>query len=373
MKITNRLSIFLVLLVFCVLEKGAEAAGGNTKAAHMAADGNSKAVHSSLFPDELDNIRIYKSANRAVVNIASVTASEDVYLNLVPDKGDYGSGIVISNDGFILTNHHVINSATSVRVTLYDGSTYPAALVGEDKTNDLAVIKIAPGNKNLSTIPFGDSSGLQVGQRCLAIGNPFGLDRTLTIGIVSSLGRTLKTETGRLIKGVIQTDAAINPGNSGGPLLDSSGHLIGITTAIWSPTGQSSGIGLAIPINIAKQIVPELIAHHHVIRPDIGIEAMEATDLGLMVVRLDPDGPSAKAGLSGPKLVIYRDGPFNFQTVDRSLADVITGVDNNPVHSADDLLSYVEKKKPGQVVTLTVLRAGRLLKIPVKLTVVSSA
>lgn len=349
-------------------------------AADVHAKSSHSSAHSSLYPDELDNIRIYKNANRAVVNIASVTASEDVYLNLVPEKGDFGSGIIISNDGFILTNHHVINGASSVRVTIYDGSTYPAALVGEDKTNDLAVIKIAPGDKQLTPIAFGDSSRLEVGQRCLAIGNPFGLDRTLTVGIVSSLGRTLRTQEGRLIKGIIQTDASINPGNSGGPLLDSSGHLIGITTAIFSTAGQSAGIGLAIPINIAKQIVPELIAHHHVIRADIGIEALEPTDLGaglqgLRVVRLDPEGPSAKAGLSGPKLVIYRDRMLglDFQQVDRGFADIITGVDNNPVHSVDDLLSYVEQKKPGQVVTLTVLRAGRLLKIPVKLTVVSSA
>ena len=172
---------------------------------------------------------------------------------------------------------------------------------------------------------------------------------------------------------MIQTDAAINPGNSGGPLLDSSGHLIGITTSIISVSHQSAGIGLAIPVNIAKQIVPQLIANGTVKRADIGIQALEPTDLGLRVVSLDPEGPAAKAGLSGPKLVVYRDGAFVFQAIDRTLADVITGVDNKPVRSEDDLYSYVEQKKPGQVVTLTVLRAGHLLKIPVKLTVVSSA
>ena len=327
----------------------------------------------SLSTDEQTNIRVYKQSNRAVVNIASVTASEDIYLNIVPKEG-CGSGTVISADGYILTNYHVINGASSVRVILWDGSSCPAQLVGDDPTNDLAVIKIKPpAGKKLSTIAFGDSSGLEVGQKVLAIGNPFGLDRTLTVGIISSLGRTLRTDSGRLIKGVIQTDAAINPGNSGGPLLNSSGQLIAITTAILSRSGQSAGIGLAIPINIAKRIDPELIAHHGVIRPDIGIQAVEVTDLGLRVVKLDPEGASAKAGLSGPKLVVYRDGLFEFQSTDRTLADVITGVDGKPVHSADDLLSYIEEKKPGQVVTLTILRAGRLLKIPVKLTVVSSA
>lgn len=323
--------------------------------------------------EEAQNVRVYKLCNQAVVNIASVTASEDVYLNIVPKEG-YGSGTVISADGYILTNNHVINGANSVRAILYDGSSYSATLVGDDPNNDLAVLKInLPPGKTLTTIPFGDSSKLEVGRRVLAIGNPFGLDRTLTVGIVSSLGRTLRTDKDRLIKGVIQTDAAINPGNSGGPLLDSSGHLIGITTAILSTTRQSAGIGLAIPINIVKRIVPELIAHHRVIRPDLGIQALELTDLGLRVVRLDPKGPAAKAGISGPKLVVYRDGQFEFSSVDRSLADVITGIDNTPVRTADDLLSYVEQKKPGQVVTLTVLRNGHLLKIPVKLTLVSSA
>jgi S1-C subfamily serine protease len=176
-----------------------------------------------------------------------------------------------------------------------------------------------------------------------------------------------------LIKGIIQTDAAINPGNSGGPLLDSSGHFIGITTAILSRNNQSAGIGLAIPINIAKRIVPELIAHHGVTRADLGIEAFERTEKGLRIIRLDPKGPAALAGLSGPKLVIYRDGDFFFKNVDLSLADVITDVDGTAIKSQDDLLSYVEQKKAGQVVTLTVLRAGRSVKIPVKLSLVSSA
>jgi S1-C subfamily serine protease len=330
-------------------------------------------AQSHLTPEETENIRIYKAVNRAVVNISSQTSSEDVYLNLIPKEG-YGSGTIISPDGYILTNNHVINGASSVRVTLYDGSSFPAVLVGEDPTNDLAVIKIVvPATQKLTMLPLGDSSNLEVGRRVLAIGNPFGLDRTMSQGIVSSLGRTLRTDKDRLIKGIIQTDAAINPGNSGGPLLDSSGHMIGITTAILSRSGQSAGIGLAIPINIAKRIVPELIAHHGVSRPDLGIEAFERTEKGLRILRLDPKGPAAIAGLSGPKLVIYRDGDFLFQNVDRSLADVITGVDGTPVKSQDELLSYVEQKKAGQVVTLTVLRAGRSVKIPVKLSLVSSA
>jgi S1-C subfamily serine protease len=326
-----------------------------------------------MTPEESENIRIYKEANRAVVNISSQTTAEDVYLNLVPKEG-FGSGTIISSDGYILTNNHVINGATNVHVTLYDGSTFPATLVGDDPPNDLAVIKInVPSNIKLTTLSFGDSSNLEVGRRVLAIGNPFGYDRTMSSGIVSSLGRTLRTEKGRLIKGIIQTDAAINPGNSGGPLLNSAGQMIGITTAIFSNTGSSAGIGLAIPINIARRIVPELIAHHGVSRPDLGIELFERTDKGLRIIRLDPKGPAAIAGLSGPKLVIYKDGDFLFKSIDRSLADVITSIDGTPIKSPDDLLSYIEQKKAGQVVTLTVLRSGKSVKIPVKLSLVSSA
>ncbi|HEY9678997.1 MAG TPA: trypsin-like peptidase domain-containing protein [Drouetiella sp.] len=333
----------------------------------------SKTAVSSRTPEENENIRVYKDVNRAVVNVSSQSSSEDVFLNLVPKEG-YGSGTIISTDGYVLTNHHVVNGASSVYVTLFDGTTYPATLVGEDPTNDIAVIKITvPPSHKLTVLPLGDSTNLEVGQRVLAIGNPFGLDRTMSQGIISSIGRTLRTEKGRVIKGIIQTDAAINPGNSGGPLLDSSGHMIGITTAILSMTKQSAGIGLAIPINIAKRIVPELIAHHGVSRPDLGIELMERTDKGLRIIRLDPKGPAAEAGLSGPKLVIYPLGEFEYKALDRSLADIIVKVDDTPVKSPDDLLSYVEQKKAGQVVTLTVLRSGRSVKIPVKLSLVSPA
>jgi S1-C subfamily serine protease len=346
--------------------RAVNAARAAESAAHAAV-----AVH--MTPEESENIRIYKEANRAVVNISSQITAEDVYLNLVPKEG-FGSGTIISSDGYILTNNHVINGATNVHVTLYDGTTYPATLVGDDPPNDLAVIKInVPPSIKLTTLTFGDSANLEVGRRVLAIGNPFGYDRTMSSGIVSSLGRTLRTEKGRLIKGIIQTDAAINPGNSGGPLLNSAGQMIGITTAIFSNTGSSAGIGLAIPINIAKRIVPELISHHGVSRPDLGIELLERTDKGLRIIRLDPRGPAATAGLSGPKLVIYRDGDFVFKSIDRSLADIITGVDGTPIKSADDLLSYIEQKKAGQVVTLTVLRSGKSVKIPVKLSLVSSA
>lgn len=327
----------------------------------------------SLTPDEVINIRVYKSCNRGVVNISSSASSEDIYYNFAPKEGA-GSGIIISEEGLIVTNNHVVEGFNNIRTTLWDGTVLPATVVGTDPDSDLAVLKVTvPPDKKLTTIPFGDSSTLEVGRRVFAIGNPFGLERTLTQGIVSSLGRTMRTENGRLIKGIIQTDAAINPGNSGGPLLDTAGRLVGINTAILSRTGQSAGIGLAIPVNMAKRIVPELIAHHRVIRPDLGILVVAPVDSGLRIIKLDPKGPAAQAGLSGPKVVVYSQGPFTFRALDVNLADIIQSIDNRTVRSVDELWTVIETKKPGQQVTLQILRGGRPMKIPVKLSVIGQA
>ncbi|HNN63434.1 MAG TPA: trypsin-like peptidase domain-containing protein, partial [Candidatus Obscuribacter sp.] len=205
------------------------------------------AAKTSLTEEEKLFIRIYKASNRGVVNISTVSSAEEMMTNAVPADG-FGSGFIIGTEGYILTNHHVVRGSDHLLVTLYDGSTVQAGLVGYDSQTDLAVLKIKPPKGiTLTPIPLGDSSSLEVGRRVLAIGNPFGFDRTLTEGIVSSIGRTIKSENGRLIKGIIQTDAAINPGNSGGPLLDLSGRVVGINTAIFSGTRQSAGIGFAIP------------------------------------------------------------------------------------------------------------------------------
>ncbi len=320
-----------------------------------------------LTPEEVANIRVYKMYSPSVVNITAVAAPtpEQLMFGVAPSP-DTGSGSIISPEGYILTNNHVINNARMVRVTLFDGSSYPAKVIGADPDNDLAVIKIEPGSKKLTTVKFGDSSRLEVGRRVYTIGNPFGLELTMTSGIISSVGRSLSSGN-RVIKGVLQTDAAINPGNSGGPLLDTQGNVIGVTTAIYSKVQQSSGIGFAIPINIVKRVVPQLIAHGAVLRPNLGIAKVLPTELGLMIVMVEPDGPALQAGLKGPQVQRFEQNGWAFQKVDNSAADTIVGIDNQPVHSVDDLLSYVETKKPGQVVTLSVLRQGKLTKVPVKL------
>ena len=331
-----------------------------------------KKIPSELTREEELNISIYKSANRAVVNISSVASAEELMNNVMPTEG-FGSGIVLDSQGYILTNHHVVKGAEHLQVTLYDGSNTTANLVGFDPHTDLAVIKITPPKGTaLTSIPFGDSSTLEVGRRVLAIGNPFGYDRTLTTGIVSSLGRTIKAESGRLINGIIQTDAAINPGNSGGPLLDLNGRVIGINTAIFSGTRQSSGIGFAIPINIAKNIIPQLIEFHTVQRADLGLEVMQDEGKGLRVLRVTKGGAANLAGAMGPKILLFTYGDLEWRQVERGTADLITAVDGIEVKSVDALMSYVESKKPNQVVTLTIIRANRVMKIPVKLTVGAS-
>jgi S1-C subfamily serine protease len=322
---------------------------------------------------EEENIRVYKSASKGVVNIAPVASAENYILNNAPPQG-FGSGIIISDDGVILTNYHVVDNAEHVRVTFFDGSSLHGLVIGADQQTELAVIKVTPPKDfKLTVIPFGDSSRLEVGRRVLVIGNPFSFDRTLTGGIVSSLGRTMMTEQGRLIKGIIQTDAAINPGNSGGPLLDTQGRVVGVTTAIFSKSGQSSGIGFAIPINIAKNVVPQLLEHRRVLRPELGVEATPAGEVGLRVLSVTKGSAADKAGLSGPRIVLYDiGGGLALQKPDWAFADIILAVDGQPTNAVDSLMAYIESKKPNQVVTLTIIRSGRVVKIPVKLIVPES-
>ncbi len=276
----------------------------------------------------------------------------------------------------MLTNYHVVDGAREIQVTLFDGSQFDGRLVGKDESSDVAVIKIDAPPASLLPVTFGDSGQLRVGQRVFAIGNPFGLERTLTTGIISSLNRTLPSRNHRTMKSIIQIDAAINPGNSGGPLLDSGGRLIGMNTAIASSTGQSAGVGFAIPSGNIARVVPQLIAQGHVVRPDAGITRVLQTETGLMIATLAAGGPAERAGLQGFRIVRQRrrQGPFAYdaQTIDRSAADLIVAVDGKKVLTVDDFLSAIEEKDPGQEVVITVVRGNQEVNVPLQLSAIES-
>ena len=316
-----------------------------------------------LTPEERVNINVYDAVNRGVVNITTRTIRPDAFFLLdIPAEGA-GSGSVLDKQGHVLTNHHVVEDAREISVTLYDGQSYDANLIGRDPTNDIAVLRIQAPAEALFPISFGESTRLRVGQKVFALGNPFGLERTLTIGIVSSLNRTLPSRTGRVMKSIIQIDAALNRGNSGGPLIDSKARLIGMNTAIASSTGENTGIGFAIPVNTVRRVVPQLIEHGRVIRPDIGITHVLETERGLLIAMLAKNGPAEQAGLRGFRVVRRqrRRGPFitTEPRIDRGYADLIVAIDGKEVRTSDDLLDIIEHKKPGDRITVDVIRDGR--------------
>jgi S1-C subfamily serine protease len=323
-------------------------------------------------PDEQVNIWVYEQVNRSVVNITTKGyQGERVLLFEVPSEGE-GSGMVLDQQGHILTNFHVVDGARQMQVTLFDGNTYDARLVGQDPATDVAVIKIDAPPATLFPVSFGNSTQLRVGQRVFAIGNPFGLERTLTTGIIASLNRSLPSRrSGRSLKSIIQIDAAINPGNSGGPLLDSHARLIGMNTAIASKTGESAGVGFAIPVATIARIVPQLIRDGKVRRPETGIVRVYQSDKGLLIATLAPNGPAERAGLKGPKVTQQqrRQGPFvyQYQTIDRSAADLVVAVDGKPTKTADDFLDAIESRHPGEQVALTVIRGGQQIQVPLVL------
>lgn len=337
------------------------------QAAAPAVPGAEPDLPPDLSPEERVNVQVYQRTNRGVVNITTRSVQMDDFLFFSSPREGSGSGSVLDKQGHILTNYHVIDSARRIVITLFDSTTHEAKLIGSDPNNDLAVLKIDAPAEKLFPIPWGDSNKLIVGMRVFAIGNPFGLERTLTGGIVSSLNRSLRTDNNRIVRGVIQTDAAINPGNSGGPLVNSRGERVGITTAIISRAGQHSGIGLAIPAATAKRIVDELIRLGKVIRADCGIFYVNELDGGLLITALVPEGPAQRAGLRGPQMSIVRRGGFEYRTIDRSKADLIVSVDGRRVKTADDLLSYIESKKPGDKVVMTVIREDKRMDVTVEL------
>ena len=321
-----------------------------------------------LTPDEVVTVSVYEAVNRGVVNITLRRRSPIAWLTREKSE-DTGSGAIIDRQGHILTNFHVVNGAKELVVALFNSKTYNATLIGADQLNDLAVIKIEADEEELFPIELGNSRSLRVGMRVFALGNPFGLERTLTTGIISSLNRSLQIHGHWKIKSIIQIDAAINPGSSGGPLLDSHGYLIGINTAIATTSGQSAGVGFAIPVSLIGRVVPQLLKYGRVIRPESGIDKVYQTDNGLLIAEMRPNGPAERAGLRGPKVTKSR-LPFGIKGEDRTAADRIVAIDDQKVVTAEDFLSYVEGKRPGDEVTLTVVREGR--RVPIQLQLANS-
>jgi len=320
-----------------------------------------------LTAEERVNVAVYEAVNRSVVNINTKSVHADAFLFFDITAEGSGSGSVLDTMGDILTNLHVVAGAQKIDVTFYNGKSYEATIIGTDPLTDIAVIRTNAPAELLEPVTLGSSNRLKVGQRVFAIGNPFGLERTLTTGIISSVSRSLPVRNHRLLKSVIQIDAAINPGNSGGPLLDTRGRLIGMNMAIASRTGQNSGVGFAIPVDTMARVVPQLIQQGHVIRPDAGISAVYQSELGLRLAQLAPKGPAEAAGLRGPRIKRRRRGPFVYESIDRAAADIIVAVDGQRVTTADEMLTLIEKHRAGENVLFTVLRDGREIQIPVRL------
>ena len=348
---------------------GAVPLGSDSKSAKNASFAQRDAA---LTDDESINVRVYRQASPAVANILTKATEYDFFMDPVPVEGA-GSGFIIDTKGYILTNNHVVEGAQTIEVVLGDQSRYPATVVGADPRNDVALIKIVPKNKPLVALPLGDSSTIQVGQKVLAIGNPFGFQSTLTTGVVSALGRTVQTSQTTFIDEAIQTDAAINRGNSGGPLINSHGEVIGINSAIYTPSGTTAGIGFAIPINTAKRIAHDLITDGRVHQAFLGVDTLsvggglgEALDLpvqeGLLVQAVTRGGPAAAAGVHGGDRIAQA-GMRRFYVG----GDVIVAIDGQKVATQLDVNLVLNKKRPGDSVTVTVYRGGKKMDIPVKL------
>ncbi len=319
--------------------------------------------------DEQNNIEIYRTLSPGVVNINSTSYARDLFGFVEPQEGS-GSGAILDQSGNILTNYHVVERAQKLTVSFGGQKNYAATVVGGDPDTDLAVIRLVEKPREpLTVIPLGDSDRLVVGQKVLAIGNPFGLDRTLTTGVISGLQRPIRARNNRQIEGAIQTDASINPGNSGGPLLDSHGRLIGINSQILSPSGASAGVGFAVPVNIARRIIPQLISSGKVLRPKLGVTTRNVEALknqvelpvseGVLIWQVAAGGAAASAGLRG--LTQTEDG-------DVELGDIIVAIDSDKVGNADDLFRVLDKHKVGDTVRVEIVRNGRRTSVPVRLT-----
>ena len=324
---------------------------------------------------EQENITVYDRQNQGVVNITTERVAYNWFLEPIPQRGSTGSGAIIDASGHVLTNYHVIQNAAQIFITLADGERYMGTVVGTDAENDIAILKFDPQDKHLVVIPFGASTDLQIGMKVLAIGNPFGLDRTLTTGIISGLNRPVRVSQNLVVNNMIQTDASINPGNSGGPLLNTAGNLIGINTAIFSPSGGSIGIGFAVPIDTAKRVMNELINVGKVTRgwidivprqlfPQLVQYAKLPVPRGILISEIGVGGNAEQAGLrGGSKKNAVRYG----RTIIYTGGDIITAVAGNEVTDIASLYAALEDSKPGQSVAVHYIRNGRMRQTTVVL------
>ena len=333
-------------------------------------------ANSGYTQEEAQNINVYSLCNEAVVNINTQIVALDWFLEPYVQDGGSGSGSIIDKRGYILTNVHVIQNASKIYVSLFDGTQYEAEVVGKDLDSDLAVIKFTPPEGiELKTIAFGDSSALKVGQRLIAIGNPFGLERTMTTGIVSGLGRPIQNSNNRIIRNMIQTDAAINPGNSGGPLLDTNGRMVGINTMIKSSSGSSSGVGFAVPSETAVRVVSDLIKYGKVNRGKIDATFVQNSQriaryagldiaTGVLVSQVTAGGKAEAAGMKGGTEAAYYGSRRDIIYIG---GDVIIQIDNIAVSTLADYYSALESKKPGDKVTVIVRRNKKNVTLTVTL------
>ncbi len=322
----------------------------------------------NLAEDEKSTIELFENSRDSVVFITTRQRVMDAWTrNIFSVPSGTGSGFIWDDHGHIITNLHVIKGASEATVRLADGRDYKASLIGASPAHDIAVLKIGIGFQRPTPVPLGSSHDLKVGQKVFAIGNPFGLDWTLTTGIVSALDRSLPGSDGRTIDNLIQTDAAINPGNSGGPLLDSAGRLIGINTAIYSPTGASAGIGFSVPVDTVNRVVPQIISRGKYIRPAMGItvdgklnnrlvERLKVS--GVVILNISPGSAADSAGLKGATITPEGNIIAN---------DIIIALESKPIDSVDKLLARIDSYKVGDTISITVLRKGEKMEVPVTL------
>ena len=328
--------------------------------------------------DEQQNIFVYEKCNEAVVNITTQVMGVNWFLEPIVQDGGSGSGSIIDKRGYVVTNVHVISNASRISISLADGTTYEGRIIGQDVESDIAVLKFdPPANVALKTIDFGDSEKLKVGQKVIAIGNPFALERTMTTGIISGLGRPIQESKNVIIRNMIQTDAAINPGNSGGPLLDTNGKMVGINTMIMSSSGSSAGVGFAVPVTTARRVVNDLLQFGKVNRGIIEITPVQMTSsiaqyagleisTGILVSSVKKGSGAEKGGIRGGTKAVQYGSRWNPSTIYLG-GDIITGIDNNTIRTYADYTSALESKRPGDTVTVTVWRDGKSQKLKVVL------